>query len=91
MRGRAEWLRLWSGDVVEAVHPGRVVAPVLADREPGLLRVFGPDTVAHRIGSVAEDPRGLRFGPGDFAVPDVVVPLGDGLRQVWQAAPKWRV
>ena len=85
---RAEWNRHWPDDAVRAIYLAPQAALVLTDQGPGLLRVFGADTVAHRIRAVTDAPQGLHIGFRSFAVPDVVVGLGTVQRQEWELALK---
>ncbi|NSY37950.1 hypothetical protein [Leisingera sp. ANG59] len=86
---RTGWLRHFPGDKISKVLPaasGQAVL-VLTEGGPGLLWVFGADTVGRRLAEskIRETATGLRFEFNDFAAPGLSLPLSDGERLQWLA------
>lgn len=87
---RREWLRHFPNDDFHAAYLGGGAALIDADQGIGLLRPFGADTVAHRIHSLTDLPKAIRFDFADVAAPAVTIALDPETRTVWCAAWKAR-
>ncbi|MGB1387554.1 MAG: hypothetical protein ACPG61_01560 [Paracoccaceae bacterium] len=83
------WARHYPNDTVQHVtlaHDGKS-ALVLSDAGPGVLWVFGLDTVARHLRNcdVSETETGLRVDFHDYAVPPARFALSQDERTRWQS------
>lgn len=83
------WLRHYPNDTVQHVtlaHDGKS-ALVLSDAGPGVIWVFGLDTVARHLRDcdVSETETGLRVDFHDYSAPPARFALSQDERALWQS------